>query len=114
MLKIYHNNKCGKSRNALSQLQAQGLDFEIVEYLKDVPSAEEIKAILKMLNIKAHDLIRTKESIYIEKFKGKTLSEESWIEAMLQYPILIERPIIVYNNRAVIARHDDKIKEILG
>ena len=89
MLTIYHNNRCGKSRSALCILEETGKPFKTVEYLKDVPSVEELKSIIKKLQLKPHDLIRTKEPIYLENYKGKTLSDDAWIEAMHKYPILI-------------------------
>lgn len=113
MITIYHNNRCGKSRNALCILEESGKQFKTVEYLKDIPSVEELTAIIKKLKIKPHDLIRTKEAIYLDQFKGKTLSDEQWIEAMYLHPILIERPIIINGNKAVIARPPEKVNEIL-
>ena len=113
MITIYHNNRCGKSRTALSILQEKNLDFKVVEYLKDVPTVEEITAIVKKLKIKPHDLIRTKEAIYIEKYKGKALTDSQWIQAMHDNPILIERPIVVNGNKAVITRPSEKVLDIL-
>ncbi|MCB0507295.1 MAG: arsenate reductase (glutaredoxin) [Bacteroidetes bacterium] len=113
MLTIYHNNRCGKSRGAVCILEERNEQFETVEYLKDVPSIEELKSILKKLNIKPHDLIRTKEQVYIDKYKGKNLSDEEWIQAMHENPILIERPIVINGNKAIIARPPEKVLEIL-
>ncbi|MFN8259853.1 MAG: arsenate reductase (glutaredoxin) [Chitinophagales bacterium] len=113
MITIYHNNRCGKSRIALCLLEESGQKFRTVEYLKDAPSVEELKAILKKLNIKPHDLIRTKETVYLENFKGKELTDEQWIQAMHEHPILIERPIVINGNKAVVARPPERVKEIL-
>ena len=113
MLTIYHNNRCGKSRSALCILEETGKPFKTVEYLKDVPSVEELKSIIKKLQLKPHDLISTKEPIYLENYKGKTLSDDAWIEAMHKYPILIERPIVINGNKAVVARPPEKVNEIL-
>ncbi|MDR3680053.1 MAG: arsenate reductase (glutaredoxin) [Flavipsychrobacter sp.] len=114
MITIYHNNRCGKSRAALAILQQSGKEFKSINYLQDVPTAAELSAILKKLGITAHDLIRKTEAVYIENYKGKELTEQEWIQAMVAHPILIERPIIVSGNRAVIARPTEKIYEILG
>jgi arsenate reductase len=76
MITIYHNNRCGKSRSALSLLEESGQKFQTVEYLKDIPTIEDLKAIIKKLKIKPHDLIRTKEAIYLENYKGKDLTDE--------------------------------------
>lgn len=113
MITIYHNNRCGKSRSALCLLEESGQKFQTVEYLKHAPSVEELKAILKKLNIKPHDLIRTKETVYLENFKGKELTDEQWIQAMHEHPILIERPIVINGNKAVVARPPERVKEIL-
>ena len=113
MIKIYHNNRCSKSRCALVALEESGKEYQVINYLETVPTAGELRVIIEKLGIKAHDLIRKNESIYIQQYKGKDLSEEAWIEAMLAHPILIERPIIVDGERAVIARPAEKISEIL-
>jgi arsenate reductase len=113
MIKIYHNNRCGKSRDALSFLKESGKDFELINYLENTPSVEELTALIAQLNIKPFDLIRKTESIYKENFKGKNLRDAEWIEVMVQNPILIERPIVVVDGKAVIARPTERILEIL-
>lgn len=113
MITIYHNNRCGKSRNALSILQEKNIPFKVVEYLKDIPTVEELKTILKKLKLKPHDIIRTKEPVYIEKYKGKTLTDEEWLQVIHQNPILIERPIVINGNKAIVARPPEKMLEIL-
>ncbi len=113
MITIYHNNRCGKSRGAVCILEEQQQPFETIEYLKQAPSVEEIKTILKKLNIAPHDLIRTKEPVYIELYKGKNLSDAEWIQAMHEHPILIERPIVINGDKAIIARPPEKVLEIL-
>lgn len=114
MIKIYHNPRCGKSRNAITVLEKNNIEFEIVEYLKDVPTKNELKAIILKLGIAPHDLIRTKESIYKEQFEGKNLSDEEWIDAMIKYPILIERPIVISKSKAIIAREEGKLESFLS
>lgn len=113
MITIYHNNRCGKSRCALELLEESGKKYEVVEYLKEVPSVEEFKSLIKKLKIRPHDLIRTKEAVYLEKYKGKNLTDEEWIKAMHENPILIERPIVVNGNKAVVARPPEKVREVL-
>jgi arsenate reductase len=112
MLTIYHNNRCGKSRSVLSMLEEQGKKFQTIEYLKNIPTVEELKSIVKKLKVKPHDIIRTKEAVYIEQYKGKTLSDDAWLQVMHENPILIERPIVINGNKAVIARPPEKINEI--
>jgi arsenate reductase len=112
-MKIYHNPRCSKSRDSYNLLVEKDLQFETIEYLKDPLSKEELKALLAKLNIPAKDLVRKGEEIFKEKFKGKELSEEEWIEAMVEYPKLIERPIVVKGNKAVIGRPIEKVIELL-
>lgn len=113
MLKIYHNNRCSKSRDACSLLEKEGLEAEVIEYLKTPPTQKEIKDLLKKLGIKAEDLVRKGEPLYKEKFKNKKLTETQWIKVLSENPILIERPIIVNGNKAVIARPPEKMLELL-
>lgn len=114
MIKIYHNNRCSKSRCALTALEESGQEFEVINYLQSTPTADELREIIEKLGIKPHDLIRKGESVYILEFKGKDLSDEEWIAAMVENPILIERPILVSGDKAVIARPTERINEILN
>ncbi|MEQ7801209.1 arsenate reductase (glutaredoxin) [Pedobacter sp. ASV1-7] len=114
MIKIYHNNRCSKSRCALTALEESGQEFEVINYLQSTPTADELREIIEKLGIKPYDLIRKGESVYISEFKGKDLSDEEWIAAMVENPILIERPILVSGDKAVIARPTERINEILS
>lgn len=113
MIRIYHNNSCSKSNCALTILEESGQEFEVINYLETTPSADELVVIIQQLGIKAYDLIRKTEKVYIEKYEGKDLSEQEWIAAMIEDPILIERPILVSGDRAVIARPTERIYELL-
>lgn len=112
-IKVYHNPKCSKSRCALDHLHEKGLDFEVIEYMKALPTVKELKKVLSQLNIKAEDLIRKNEAEYKENFKGKDLTEDQWIDAMIKFPKLIERPIVIKDGRAIIARPTERIEELL-
>lgn len=113
MIKIYHNPRCSKSREGLKILEESGKDFLIVKYL-DIPmKKEEIKKVLELLDISAEELIRKNEKVWRENYKGKDLSEEDILEAMQEHPKLIERPIVVNENKAIIGRPPEKIKEII-
>ena len=90
-MKIYHNPRCTKSRQTLQLLQEKGVEPEVVEYLKDVPTADELKGLLTKLGISPTDLLRKGEAIYKEQYKGKTLSDDEWVAAMIEHPKLIER-----------------------
>nr|WP_276900693.1 arsenate reductase (glutaredoxin) [Pedobacter kyonggii] len=114
MITIYHNNRCTKSRCALAELENSGKAFEVVYYLETPPNKSELEEIIRKLGIKPLELIRKGEKVFTEHYKGKSLSDEEWIGAMVAHPILIERPIIISGDKAVIARPTEKIKEILG
>lgn len=103
MVKIYHNPRCKKSRAGLHYLQTKTSDIEIVEYLKNGLSEEELEALLKKIDLPVELLIRKQEAIFKEKYKGKTLTQKDWIRAIVQYPKLLQRPIIETNNKAVLA-----------
>lgn len=113
MIKIYHNQRCSKSRNTLEILKAKNVEIEVIDYQANPPSADEIRKILAMLEMKPLELIRKGEEIFKEKFRGKELSDEEWINAMLEYPKLIERPIVVNNGKAVIGRPPENVESIL-
>ena len=113
MIQILHNSRCGKSRRCLAFLEESGKEFEIVKYLEKVPTHEELKSILKKLKISPMELVRVKEKIWTENFKGKNLSDDEIIEAMVANPILIERPIVINGNQAVIARPLEKATAII-
>lgn len=113
MITIYHNPRCGKSRECLAFIESTSLEFEVVKYLDTPFTSESLSEIVQQLNIKPIELVRTKEATWIEKYKDKQLSDNEIIEAMVQNPKLIERPIVVHNNKAVVARPYDKVKTIL-
>jgi arsenate reductase len=104
MLTIYHNPRCSKSRETLNIIQESGTEVEIIEYLNHVPTKSELKDILSILKVSAAEIIRKGEPIYKELFKGKELTEDQWIEAMVAHPKLIERPIVVKGDRAILGR----------
>lgn len=113
MITIYHNPRCGKSRECLAFLETSNQQFEVVKYLETSLNFKELSVIIQKLKITPIELIRTKEVIWIDNFKGKPLSDKEIIQSMVDYPILMERPIAVYGEKAVIARPLDRIKEIL-
>lgn len=113
MLKIYHNPRCQKSRQTLQIIQESGLEHYVIEYLNEVPTAEELRGLLKKLGISAESLIRKSEQVFKNEFKGKDLSENQWIEAMITHPKLIERPIVVKGDRAILGRPPENVKNLL-
>jgi arsenate reductase len=112
-MKIYHNPRCRKSRETLKLIEEAGQEVEVVEYLINPPSRKELSQILKMLGMKPMDLIRKGEDIFKQNFKGKDLSDEEWIEVMLNNPKLIERPIVVDGDKAILGRPPENVKELL-
>jgi arsenate reductase len=106
MLKIYHNNRCGKSRETLKLVQENAEDVQIIEYLKTPPTEEE------KLTIKPEQLLRKGEAIFKEKFEGKSLSDEEWIRIMVENPILIERPIVIKDGKAVLGRPPENVLQL--
>ena len=113
-ISIYHNPRCSKSRETLKLLQDKGIEPEIREYLKDVPSADELKAVLKKLGVSARDLLRKKEAENKEAgLDDESLSDDAVIDAMTRYPKLIERPIVINGDQARIGRPPESVLEIL-
>ena len=112
-MKIYHNPRCKKSRAGLALLEEKSNDFEIVNYIKDGISKEEISEIIKKTGLPAKELIRKQEDIYKKALKGKKLSEIEWINAIVENPKLLKRPIIINNNKAVWADPPENLNTIL-
>lgn len=110
---IYHNPRCSKSRNTLALLIKNGIKPEVIEYLKDAPSKPELKTIAKKLGFKPEQIVRKGEDIYKNKYAGKTLSDDQWLDALAGNPILIERPIVVKGERAVIGRPPENVLGLL-
>ena len=113
MFKIYHNPRCSKSRAGLAILEDSGKEFEVVKYLDNPPSYIELAALIGKLHIKPIELVRKNETIWKEQFKTKQLSDQEIIEAMVANPKLIERPIVVKDNEAVIGRPPENIEHLL-
>ena len=112
-MKIYHNTRCRKSREGVQYLTDKKINFEIFDYLKEGVSKDDIKSILKKLNMSAIELVRKNEKIWKDNFKGKELKEEKIISILCEEPKLIERPIIVHKNKAVIGRPKENIDSLL-
>lgn len=113
MIQIYHNPRCGKSRNCLTFIEAEGKEYEIIRYLDNPPTTDELELLLKKLNMKALELVRQKEKIWIENFKNKEMTDLDIIKAMIENPILIERPIVIKGDKAIIGRELGKLSRFL-
>ena len=113
MLTIYHNPRCRKSRETLKLIEDAGEMVQVVEYLKIPPSRDDLARIVELLGIKPEELVRKGEAIYKENFKGEKFSDEQWLDILAGHPKLIERPIVVKGDRAVIGRPPENVKELL-
>lgn len=113
MIKIYHNNRCGKSREALKRLEETGKEFEIIKYLENPPTFDEVTTLLQKLNYKPLELVRQKEAFWIENFKGKNLTNEDIVKALSENPILMERPIVILEDKAIVARSVEKLNDFI-
>lgn len=113
MIKIYHNPRCSKSRQGVEFLENSGKKFEIIRYLETILTEKELTEIIKLLNISPIELVRKNEKIWKENFKRKELSDKEIIKAMIENPKLIERPIIINNNKALIGRPLENILSII-
>lgn len=113
--RLYHNPRCSKSRQTLALLQEKGLDFEIVEYLKTPPSVAELAALQKMLGKAPLEWMRVKEDRFKELGLSKTdqRSDAEWLKLMHENPVLIERPIFVYQGKAALGRPPEQVLELL-
>lgn len=111
---IYHNPRCSKSRQALELIRGKGVEPEIVEYLRDTPTARELRAILKKLKLDPRAIMRTGEAAYKELGLGDPVrSDDALIAAMVANPILIERPIVVRGARAILGRPPEAVLSLL-
>ncbi len=110
---IYHNPRCSKSRQTLALLRAKGVEPEIVEYLNHPPSVEELKHIIRLLDIEPHDILRTKEAPYKELALSPDSSPDDVAKAIAAHPILLERPIVVVGRKAAIGRPPENVLTVL-
>ena len=112
-MKIYHNSRCRKSRETLKLINESENQVEIINYLENKLSIDELKEIISKLNIPAESLVRKGESIFKKNFKDKKLLDNEWIQIMVENPKLIERPIVVKGNKAVIGRPPENVIDLL-
>ena len=112
-MKIYHNPRCSKSRKTLTLIQEKGKEVEIIEYLKSPPTFEDLKLILEKLDISPIDLIRHTEEIWEEEYKGRELKDYEIIQAIVNHPKIMERPIVINEMKAIIGRPPENVLEII-
>jgi arsenate reductase (glutaredoxin) len=112
MFTIYHNPRCSKSRKGLEYLKSKTSEVEVVEYLKKPFTQESFKKVLMKLNKKPFDMVRTQEEIYKKEFKGKNFTDDEWVKIMVENPKLINRPIVMKDNKAVWGNPPEEIDEL--
>jgi arsenate reductase len=112
-VRIYYNPRCSKCRDAVALVTERGYATELIKYLDTPPAREELRNLLKKLGMKPLELIRTGEAVFKEQYAGRSLGDEEWIDALLAHPVLIERPIVVRGNKAVVARPPEKVLALL-
>lgn len=114
MIQVFHNPRCNISRRVLAEVRILYPDAEVIEYLKNIPSTQQLKSLLNKLNLKPQQIIRTNEKLFKQNFKGKNFTGDEWLQILHENPVLIERPIVVINNKAVICRPPEKFRECFG
>ena len=112
-IQIYYNPGCSKCRTTLAMITERGYQTEVIEYLKTPPSKETLRTLLEKLGMQPAEIVRRGETIFKEQYAHRTLDAEEWLEALVAHPILIERPIVVLGNKAVVARPPEKVLAIL-
>jgi arsenate reductase len=110
---IYFNPDCSKCNEALDVLKQNHCELTIRNYLTEPPTSSELKELLKKLNCKVTDIVRKKEPLFIEKFEGKNFNDEEWFDILSTNPILIERPIVINGNKAIIGRPPQLVLDII-
>lgn len=113
MFTVLHNSRCGKSREAIKVLEESGKEFKIREYLKETLSKDELKEVLKKLNLNPIDIVRTNEEEWKVNFKGKELSDDDILNAMIEFPKLIQRPIVTDEKSGVVGRPKELVEDFI-
>lgn len=112
-IQILHNSRCSKSREALQYLENQNIDFELINIIQNPLSKEEVTSVLQKLGIKAEDLVRKSDALFKEKYAGQELDEDDWINVLVDNPTLIQRPVVIKDNKAVIGRPLENVVDFL-
>lgn len=113
MLTIYHNPRCRKSRETLKLIEDSGEDFQIVKYLENPPSKDKLRELIQKVNLPFEYFIRRNEAIFKENYKNSDLTEEQWLDVLVENPKLIERPIVEKGENAVLGRPPENVKQLL-
>ncbi|MCB1172596.1 MAG: arsenate reductase (glutaredoxin) [Leptospiraceae bacterium] len=109
---IYHNPRCSKSRETLQLLRTLSDQIEVIEYLKEPLDQQTLQGLLGKLKLKAGDIIRQKEAVFKENYKGRPLTESECLAALVAHPVLLERPIVVRGRKAVLGRPPENVRSL--
>lgn len=112
-VQIWHNTRCSKSREALGLLEGEGCEIEVKEYLKEKITKKELKDLLAKLGVKAEEIVRKKEDLFLKQYKGKQFTNDEWIQILIENPVLIERPIVIDGYKAVIGRPPELVVDLV-
>ena len=110
MVKVLHNNACSKSRAILEYLDENGVPFEVIDFVQNPLSMMEMKTVLKKLGMEVHEIIRKNDPFYKENFEGKKLTDEEWMQVLIDFPQLMQRPILIKSTMAMIGRPVENVK----
>jgi len=113
MIKVYHNPRCRKSREGLQFVREKGIEAEVIDYLKNPITVEELREIIMKLGKKPTEIVRTQEEYYRKNLKGRDFTDEEWIKILVENPKLIQRPIVVEKHKAVIGQPPENINQLL-
>jgi arsenate reductase (glutaredoxin) len=111
---VYYNPDCSKCREAVDLLERNSCDFEIREYLKEPPTVEELRSLVLKLRCNAFDIVRKSESLYIERYSDKNYTDDQWLNVLAENPVLIERPIVITGDQAIIGRPPSKVIDFIS
>ncbi|AJW61544.1 Arsenate reductase [Elizabethkingia miricola] len=112
-IQILHNSRCTKSREALQYLENQNIDFELINIIQNPLNKQEVASVLQKLGMKAEDLVRKSDALFKEKYVGQELDEDDWVNVLVDNPTLIQRPVVIKDNKAVIGRPLENIVDFL-
>ncbi len=111
---IFYNPRCSKCREAKTLLEANNCEIEVVEYLKETITKKQLKDVLMKLGLKAFDIVRQKEDLFLKKFKNKKFTNEEWIQILIENPTLIERPIVIQGYKAIVGRPPELVIDLIN
>lgn len=111
-IRIYYNPRCSKCRDTAALVSERGYDAELVKYLDTPPGKDEVRSLLNKLGMKPLELVRKGEEVFIRNYAGRTMNDDEWLNVLVSHPVLIERPIVVRGNKAVVARPPEKVFEL--